>query len=72
MLDLLFFHLNINFHNIEGELILNILTDIVTVLTVTVAHSEVPQILNFSKVLYDEKVVLIRFRYAVSGPSGSS
>ena len=63
---------NVNLHNVEGELVLHILADVVTILTMAIAYAKVPKILDFSEVFDDKEVVLVGLCHAVSRFAWSS
>ena len=53
---------DVNFHDVEGQLVLHIFTHVVSILAVPIAHTKVPKVLDLSKVFDNEEVVLIGFR----------
>ena len=57
---LLVLHSDIDFHHVQCQLVLNILTYIVSILTMAIADAEVPQVLDLGEILHDKEVVLIR------------
>ena len=61
---------DINLHDVKSELVFDILTYHVTILTMPVANTEVPKIFNLGEVLNHEKVVLVRLVITVRGFSG--
>lgn len=66
----MFFVLDIHFHDVKCELILNILTDVVAVLTMAIAHTKVPQILDLGEIFDDKEVVLVGFSHTIGCLTG--
>ena len=66
----MFFVLDIHFHDVECELILNILTDVVAVLTMAIAHTKVPQILDLGEIFDYKEVVLVGFSHTIGCLAG--
>ena len=64
---MLLFMSDVDLHDVQGELVLDVLAHVVTVLTMAIAHSKVPQILDLSEVFDNEEIVLICLGYTLTG-----
>ena len=65
--SLLLFICNIYLHDVESELILDVLTNVVSILTMAITNTKVPQILDLGEVFDNKEVVLVCFSHTVSG-----
>lgn len=53
------FHIDINLHDVECQLVLDILGDEVPILSMAITDAEIPEILDFGEVFDHKEVVLI-------------
>ena len=69
---MLVFHRYVNFHDIKCKFVFYILTDIVTILSMAIAHAKVPEVLDLSEIFNHEEVILVCLRDSVGCLTGSS